>query len=118
VDLTPQCQTFPQGKRIYNRGLLTFINMLAAVVWHPANGGNGGVTAGRWLLLYRSGNGGDAMAAQFRNLIFEGGGVKGIALIEEGITGAERYFTWFENPDETPVNRIESIVKRPVPSGT
>lgn len=40
------------------------------------------------------------------------------ALIEEGIAGAERYFTWFENPGEAPVNRIASIVKRPVPSGT
>lgn len=29
------------------------------------------------------------------------------ALIEEGIGGAERYFSWFENPAEAPVNRIE-----------
>ena len=29
------------------------------------------------------------------------------ALIEEGIIGAERYFAWFENPAEAPVNRIE-----------
>ncbi|WP_027716705.1 patatin-like phospholipase family protein [Desulfuromonas sp. TF] len=29
------------------------------------------------------------------------------ALIEEGITGAERYFAWFEDSAEAPVNRIE-----------
>jgi NTE family protein len=39
------------------------------------------------------------------------------ALIVEGIAGAERYFTWFENPAEAPVNRMETFVKRPVPSG-
>jgi len=28
-------------------------------------------------------------------------------LVEQGILGAETYFTWFEDPEETPVNRIE-----------
>lgn len=28
------------------------------------------------------------------------------ALIEEGISGTERYFDWFEDPDELPANRI------------
>ncbi|MFW6236192.1 MAG: patatin-like phospholipase family protein [Desulfovibrionales bacterium] len=32
------------------------------------------------------------------------------ALVEEGIRGAETYFQWFENPEETPVNRLESVV--------
>jgi len=31
---------------------------------------------------------------------------KKAALILEGIKGAENYFQWFENPDETPVNRL------------
>jgi NTE family protein len=31
---------------------------------------------------------------------------KKAALIQEGIKGAENYFRWFENPEETPVNRI------------
>ena len=29
------------------------------------------------------------------------------ALIDQGIQGTERYFGWFENPSEKPVNRIE-----------
>jgi len=29
------------------------------------------------------------------------------ALIKEGIKGAEDYFQWFENPEKSPVNRIE-----------
>ena len=32
---------------------------------------------------------------------------KKAALIQEGITGAENYFRWFEDPQEQPVNRIE-----------
>jgi NTE family protein len=28
-------------------------------------------------------------------------------LVEQGIVGAERYFAWFEDPAESPVNRIE-----------
>ena len=31
---------------------------------------------------------------------------KKTALIKEGIKGAERYFAWFENASENPVNRI------------
>jgi NTE family protein len=31
---------------------------------------------------------------------------KKIALIKEGIKGAEKYFQWFENINENPVNRI------------
>jgi NTE family protein len=32
---------------------------------------------------------------------------KKMALINEGIKGAETYFQWFENPQETPVNRMD-----------
>lgn len=28
-------------------------------------------------------------------------------LIEEGILGTERYFKWFEDPDEQPKNRVD-----------
>jgi len=31
---------------------------------------------------------------------------KKTALLEQGIRGAETYFAWFENPDESPVNRL------------
>lgn len=31
---------------------------------------------------------------------------KKAALIREGVSGAERYFSWFEDPKEAPVNRI------------
>lgn len=31
---------------------------------------------------------------------------KKLALLNEGITGAERYFVWFDDPAEAPVNRI------------
>ncbi len=30
------------------------------------------------------------------------------ALIQQGIQGAETYFTWFENPQESPVNRMHA----------
>jgi NTE family protein len=34
------------------------------------------------------------------------------SLIEEGIAGTERYFDWFEDPAEAPVNRLEQVTKR------
>jgi NTE family protein len=33
------------------------------------------------------------------------------ALVEQGITGTENYFAWFENPDESPVNRVEPALE-------
>lgn len=36
------------------------------------------------------------------------------ALVEQGIRGTENYFAWFEDPAESPVNRIEPV--QPVPS--
>ncbi len=73
------------------------------------------------------------MARQFRNLVFEAGGVKGIVFrhdeppqgrpikrfpdyaraligalgqVQEGIQGAEDYFRWFEDPCEELANRL------------
>lgn len=36
------------------------------------------------------------------------------ALVEQGIRGTENYFAWFEDPAESPVNRIEPV--QPVPT--
>jgi NTE family protein len=38
------------------------------------------------------------------------------ALVEQGILGTENYFTWFEDPDETPVNRVETATEAPPPA--
>lgn len=42
-----------------------------------------------------------------RTVAFDVPDSKKQALIEEGIAGAERYFSWFEDPAEAPVNRVE-----------
>jgi NTE family protein len=43
-----------------------------------------------------------------RTTDFDLSAAKKQALIDEGIKGAETYFRWFENPTESPVNRIRT----------
>jgi NTE family protein len=39
-----------------------------------------------------------------------------LALVEQGILGAERYFRWFDDPAEHPVNRVDDAPPIPAPS--